>query len=185
MNCLFGHRWDGCKCKRCGRTREKKHDWNGCVCRRCGRKRDKDHDWDGCVCRRCGKKQDKSTTGTAASAGAAANANFPMTKGISGTAACAPYAVPAGIKATTWRIAYAGAAAAQSMNGRRSAGSSSWIRSMPATLRRAMIITAGRTPRMSVGIRSHTGVPYAGKKKRKKRIHSFAKTRCPYSSGTR
>lgn len=59
MNCLFGHRWDGCKCKRCGRTREKKHDWNGCVCRRCGRKRDKDHDWDGCVCRRCGKKQDK------------------------------------------------------------------------------------------------------------------------------
>lgn len=53
--CLFGHKWDGCKCLRCGKKRDEQHDWNGCKCRRCEKGRDEQHDWDGCECRRCGK----------------------------------------------------------------------------------------------------------------------------------
>lgn len=76
MACLFGHKWDGCrctkcgktrdedhqwdlckgKCKICGKTRQPEHDWNGCLCSRCGATRDEGHDWDGFVCKRCGKK---------------------------------------------------------------------------------------------------------------------------------
>ncbi|MCL2059454.1 MAG: hypothetical protein FWH01_10425 [Oscillospiraceae bacterium] len=49
------HDWDGCKCKRCLRTRDESHDWDGCKCRRCGAVRDELHDWDGCKCTRCKK----------------------------------------------------------------------------------------------------------------------------------
>lgn len=56
---LGGHDWDGCVCKRCGKTDKGKpdeaHDWDGCKCKRCGRSGN--HDWgDGCVCKRCRKK---------------------------------------------------------------------------------------------------------------------------------
>ena len=57
--CLFGHIWDGCKCKRCGKTRDEQHDWDGCKCKRCGRARDEQHDWNGCKCKRCGKIRDE------------------------------------------------------------------------------------------------------------------------------
>ena len=50
--CLFGHKWNGCKCSRCGKTRDEQHDWEGCICRRCGKTR---HNWDACSCRQCGK----------------------------------------------------------------------------------------------------------------------------------
>ena len=50
---LLGHKWNGCKCKRCGFIRE--HDWRGCKCSQCGEKRNKEHDWYGLNCRKCGK----------------------------------------------------------------------------------------------------------------------------------
>lgn len=79
MACLFGHKWDGCKCTKCGKVRDNQHDWDGCVCKRCGAKRDEQHDsdlcigickkcgakqpemheWNGCVCKRCGKVRDE------------------------------------------------------------------------------------------------------------------------------
>lgn len=84
MACLFGHKWNGCKCVRCGKLRDEGHDWNGCTCRICGRKRDEGHDWqrphpnkcyercsicgkerrtehewDGCKCIKCGKFRDE------------------------------------------------------------------------------------------------------------------------------
>ena len=53
--CFFGrHAWEGCKCSRCGLTRDEGHDWDGCICRRCGLKRDQDHSVEGCVCVKCG-----------------------------------------------------------------------------------------------------------------------------------
>ncbi len=60
MGCLI-HKWNGCKCTRCGKRRDKLHDWNGCKCSRCGWIRDEQHDWDLCkgVCKRCGKKQEQ------------------------------------------------------------------------------------------------------------------------------
>ena len=57
VQCLVGfHRWRGCQCCRCGRTRDEQHDWRrdcgGCV--RCGKKRPEGHTWDGCKCTMCG-----------------------------------------------------------------------------------------------------------------------------------
>lgn len=41
---IFGHKWnDGCKCLRCGNTRDSDHSWNGCRCRLCNKMRDEDH----------------------------------------------------------------------------------------------------------------------------------------------
>lgn len=62
MTCLFGHKWDGCKCTKCGKTRDEGHDWDLCkgVCKICGKTRAPEHDWNGCVCRRCKKKRDAS-----------------------------------------------------------------------------------------------------------------------------
>ena len=57
--CLFGHKWEGCKCKQCGKTRDEQHDWEGCKCKRCSEKRDEQHDWENCRCKRCGKKTDE------------------------------------------------------------------------------------------------------------------------------
>ncbi len=45
MACLFGHQWNGCTCKKCGKYRDENHDWNGCTCRICGKKRAEGHDW--------------------------------------------------------------------------------------------------------------------------------------------
>ena len=36
MKCLFGHQWNGCKCKKCGKTRNEKHSWQGLKCNVCG-----------------------------------------------------------------------------------------------------------------------------------------------------
>lgn len=57
MACLFGHKWDGCKCERCGTVRDKEHDWDLCqgVCKRCGATQQAQHDWEGCTCKRCGQ----------------------------------------------------------------------------------------------------------------------------------
>jgi hypothetical protein len=76
LMCLIGkHKWDGCKCLVCGKTRNEGHDWkkdcqkcsrcgmerrdahkwNGCKCSVCGKTRDEGHDWEGCKCRKCAK----------------------------------------------------------------------------------------------------------------------------------
>lgn len=37
MACLLGHKWNGCKCERCGKVRDSCHSWEGCVCGACGK----------------------------------------------------------------------------------------------------------------------------------------------------
>jgi len=37
MACLLGHKWNGCKCEKCGKTRDMQHKWLGCVCESCGK----------------------------------------------------------------------------------------------------------------------------------------------------
>ena len=79
MACLFGHKWNGCKCvrcgavrdeqhdwdlckgkcKRCGKTQAERHDWNGCKCESCGAVRDEQHKWNSCKCESCGKVRDE------------------------------------------------------------------------------------------------------------------------------
>lgn len=54
MACLF-HKWDGCKCAKCGKVRDKSHNWNECECKRCGKLRNQGHIWNGCDCTVCGK----------------------------------------------------------------------------------------------------------------------------------
>ena len=58
MACLLFHKWNGCKCSKCGAIRDKKHDWNGCTCKRCYKTRQgyELHDIDdNCTCKICGK----------------------------------------------------------------------------------------------------------------------------------
>ena len=61
MACLFGHKWDGCKCSKCGKTRDEQHDWDLCKgkCKRCEKTQAEQHDWNGCKCSRCGKTRDE------------------------------------------------------------------------------------------------------------------------------
>jgi hypothetical protein len=55
-----GHKWDGCKCVDCGKIRDESHNWFGCKCRECGKTRDESHNWFGCKCRECGKTRDEN-----------------------------------------------------------------------------------------------------------------------------
>ena len=58
IRCSVGmHKWSGCKCPTCGRTREEGHDWSkDCQrCVQCGRTRKEGHVWAGCRCVTCGK----------------------------------------------------------------------------------------------------------------------------------
>ncbi|MDR0365066.1 MAG: hypothetical protein LBH92_08645 [Bacteroidales bacterium] len=56
---FFGHKWNHCKCERCGAISDVGHNWEGCKCSRCDKVRDKQHNWDLCKgkCSRCGKLQ--------------------------------------------------------------------------------------------------------------------------------
>lgn len=58
---LFSHKWTGCKCERCGETRDEQHDWDFCKgrCKRCGKTQAEQHDWKNCKCTRCGKVRDE------------------------------------------------------------------------------------------------------------------------------
>ena len=73
MGCLL-HKWDGCKCSKCGKTRDAEHNWDGCTCKQCGKVRDQQHVWsihddnfprefkvyiDRCTCAYCGKTRDE------------------------------------------------------------------------------------------------------------------------------
>lgn len=53
--CLLGHKWNYCKCSRCGELRDENHKWDYCKCEICGKARDENHNWDGCKCKKCGK----------------------------------------------------------------------------------------------------------------------------------
>ena len=59
--CLFGHKWDGCTCSKCGKHRNEQHDWDLCgeKCKRCGELQTPHHEWDGCTCSRCNKTRDE------------------------------------------------------------------------------------------------------------------------------
>ncbi len=56
---IFGHKWNGCTCSRCGEKKDSGHSWNHCRCQICGKTRDEDHDWDNCRCLKCGKIRDE------------------------------------------------------------------------------------------------------------------------------
>ncbi len=60
IKCLFGHKWNGCKCSICSKIRNKEHDWSlDCNrCSICGKTRTKQHDWNGCKCSICKKTRD-------------------------------------------------------------------------------------------------------------------------------
>jgi hypothetical protein len=64
--CLFGHKWNGCKCERCGTTKDENHhfviDAKACLekCSICGKIRNLDHKWNGCKCEKCGTTRNQS-----------------------------------------------------------------------------------------------------------------------------
>lgn len=63
--CRIGmHKWKGCKCDACGKTRNQDHDWSkDCEkCSHCGQTRTNSHKWSGCKCSTCGKTRDESHT---------------------------------------------------------------------------------------------------------------------------
>ena len=80
LGCKLGfHNWSGCRCVKCGKTRNEGHDWskdcevctrcgfcrsnahkwNGCKCSVCAKIRDDGHVWEGCTCSICGKTRDE------------------------------------------------------------------------------------------------------------------------------
>jgi len=64
FKCKIGfHTWNGCKCTKCGKTRDEQHDWSqDCEkCSKCGMTRENQHDWskDCEVCSKCGKTREK------------------------------------------------------------------------------------------------------------------------------
>ncbi len=67
MACLFGHKWSGCKCMRCGRINDTGHHWNGCKCTACGKLRNEEHqlaqEGEFLVCAVCGEKREHRPSG--------------------------------------------------------------------------------------------------------------------------
>jgi hypothetical protein len=65
FKCLFGHKWNGCKCEICGKTQDKSHKWvvlnSECIekCSLCGKERNIGHKWNGCKCEICDAIRDK------------------------------------------------------------------------------------------------------------------------------
>jgi hypothetical protein len=62
LQCAFGfHEWKGCRCSRCGKTRNEGHDWSkDCErCAKCSTTRSDSHAWAGCKCSNCGKTRDE------------------------------------------------------------------------------------------------------------------------------
>ena len=37
MSLCIIHKWQGCKCVKCGKQRDEGHDWEGCRCKNCGK----------------------------------------------------------------------------------------------------------------------------------------------------
>ena len=67
MGCLV-HKWDGCRCVKCGKIRKVKdsslHDFQGtCTCVKCGEVRSYGHQYKCGVCTICGKKNPREGHG--------------------------------------------------------------------------------------------------------------------------
>ena len=66
--CLLFHKWNGCKCEKCGETRKTGHDFKRvegqCYekCSVCGERRQLQHKWKGNQCEVCGKYNPAKTT---------------------------------------------------------------------------------------------------------------------------
>ena len=60
--CIFGHKWVGCKCSACGKTRDQGHDWSeDCErCARCAASRAAAHQWEGSACSCCSRPRNES-----------------------------------------------------------------------------------------------------------------------------
>ena len=43
---VFGHKWEHCKCARCGAKRNSDHVWDGCICTVCGWVRNTEHTYE-------------------------------------------------------------------------------------------------------------------------------------------
>lgn len=67
LTCLFGHKWNGCTCEKCGEKRDEKHKMialeGKCMdkCSVCGEEREVKHEWNGCKCERCQVIRDWNT----------------------------------------------------------------------------------------------------------------------------
>jgi len=62
LKCILGfHRWNGCRCSACTKTRDENHQWSeDCEkCSACGKTRSLIHKWIGCKCIVCYKKRDE------------------------------------------------------------------------------------------------------------------------------
>ena len=65
LKCLFGHKWNGCKCNQCGKQRDQSHTYilasDSCreKCEICGKEQIRHH-WNGCKCKKCGKTRDEN-----------------------------------------------------------------------------------------------------------------------------
>ena len=65
ISCLFGHKWKGCRCERCGSIRDEGHEFQPVPgkcqekCGVCGKVRAAEHQWKGCKCERCGAVRDE------------------------------------------------------------------------------------------------------------------------------
>ncbi|MFZ4456308.1 MAG: hypothetical protein ACOYOT_08820 [Bacteroidales bacterium] len=65
IKCILGyHNWDGCKCTKCGQTRDEQHELSkDCEkCSVCEKSILNRHKWDGCKCSICGKTRDEQHT---------------------------------------------------------------------------------------------------------------------------
>ena len=64
ISCLFGHKWNGCKCERCGKMRDEGHDFKPIPgkceekCSICGKVRSRPHRFENCRCIICGEVRD-------------------------------------------------------------------------------------------------------------------------------
>lgn len=60
MACLFGHKWNGCTCKKCGVTRHQWEEKNACIkeCKLCG-EQIAEHKFEHCKCAKCGEILDR------------------------------------------------------------------------------------------------------------------------------
>ena len=79
--CILGfHKWEGCKCVSCGKTRDEGHDWSkDCnACSRCGASRDDAHHWEGCKCMKCAKERHEWRDGVCAKCGKREKPKFIM-----------------------------------------------------------------------------------------------------------
>jgi len=60
VTCALGfHKWEGCKCLKCEKSRDQTHDWSrDCdKCAKCGKGRQITHAWEGCTCSNCARER--------------------------------------------------------------------------------------------------------------------------------